>query len=250
MTVHILTTAFCNARVFRAGMQSLRNTVDFKALGAHHYVLDNHYPLHPGDTRFAIDTYAIAHSQNVTVVDVGKNLGLHEGLNHLLSKIILEDDDMVVAYDADEAPQTPGWVGAMLSVMRTDPKVGWLSLMAEVLAEALDKDNVPIVDVGGIRVRFPATSLMNCVVGWRGSMLKAIGKLEEPHAFYGGIEGAMQPKCREAGYSVGFMVDYYTKNHRGYADLAYEEYKLAHVGFTQPIFPGSFDEWLREKHAR
>ena len=245
MTVHVLTTAFCNANVFCAGMASLRRTVDFAALGvgSRHYVLDNHYPLNAEASTKAIWGYA-AEYQDVTIFDAGKNLGLHEGLNHLLSSILVADNDIVVGYDADEDPVRAGWIEAMARVMAADPSVGWLSLMAKVLEEQLDHDRVAVRDVGGERVRFPNTSLMNCVVGWRGSMLKAIGKMEEPHAFYGGLEGTMQPKCRKAGYSIGFMADYWTLNHRGMADKTYELYKLRHVGHELPHFPGSFDEWI------
>jgi hypothetical protein len=246
MTIHVLTTAFCNAYVFRAGMRSLRSTVNLEAFGpsARHYVLDNHYPLREAEVRNALWDYA--QEPRVTIHDAGKNLGLHEGINYLLGQIAIAPDDVVVAYDADEAPQQVGWVEAMQRVMMADPKVGWLSLMAEVLKESLDHDRVPTVNVGGELVRFPNTSLMNCVVGWRGSMLAAIGPMQEPHAFYGGIEGTMQPKARSAGFRVGFMADYWTKNHRGLADKTYELYKLRHVGHELPHFPGSFADWIKE----
>jgi hypothetical protein len=244
MSVYVLTTAFCNAKVFCAGMESLRRTVDFGAMGAQHLVLDNHYPLHREETTAAIASYA-AKCHDVLVIDAGKNLGLHEGLNHLLIGIPLADDDIVVGYDADEDPVRAGWLEAMARVFAADRTVGWLSLMAKVLEERLDHDRAGERIVGGERVRFPTTSLMNCVVGWRGAAIKAMGRMDEPHAFYGGLEGTMQPRCRSAGYSIGFMSDYWTLNHRGLADKTYELYKLRHVGHEQPHFPGSFDEWIK-----
>lgn len=242
MKVHVVTTAFANANVFRAGMAYLRGTVDFEKLDVQHHVLNNHYPLKADEVYKAIWQYGDLPRSHIH--DAGKNLGLHEGLNYLLSKFEYDDDDLIIGYDADEAPTRQGWVEAMMRVIQADPTAGWLSLMAPPLVEELYKQRVLVEDVGGERVQFPPFSLMNCVVGWRGSMLKAVGPMIEPHAMYGGLEGAMQPKVTAAGYRVGFMTDWPTANHRGLADNTYERYKLRHCGHTQPIFPGTFAEWL------
>lgn len=252
MSVHIFTTAFCNAKVFAAGMQSLHDTVDFDALGAHHYVLDNHYPLDAISAHAAIDAYAASREGKVTVVDAGRNLGLHEGLNHLFDRFgkAFDGNDMLVAYDADEAPVNAGWAAVMASVFASDPKAGWLSLNCNAVNESLERQGVAIEVRAGQRMRVPTFPMMNVVVGWRVDCVRLMGLFQEPHAYYGGIELAMQPLCREQGFYVGFLEDFWTSNHRGYADRVYELYKLRHVGHELPHFPGSFDEFLQTEAAK
>ncbi len=246
--IHILTAAFANPDVFRASMKSLRDTVDFDALGGgHHLVLNNHYPLRREECNVAIEEYSSQNS-HVVVHDAGKNLGLHDGLSYLLNTLLLADDDIVIGFDSDEDPQRKGWANAMQRVFAADPTVGWLSLTMKYINEALDQGSVPNERIGGEWVRFPPSPLMNVVVGWRGATIKAMGgKLVEPHRWYGGLESMMQPMCREAGYRVGFLADWPTLNHRALSDPIYETYKHHHVGVAQPIFPGSFEDFLKEQ---
>ncbi len=245
MTVHILSLAYANQHVFRAGMAYLRGTVDFEKLGVQHLVLDQHYPLRPYAVGDALAEYW--GQGQVQTYDEGRNVGLHEGLNVLLSKIDLKDEDIVVGIDPDDGPRRKGWLEAMIRVFGAGSKAGWLSLVTPQIIEVLDERKAPVVTLGGEHVRFVTEPLMNVVVGWRGSTLKAMGKMEEPHNFYGGLESAMQPKCMAAGYAVGYMVDYFTDSHRHLADEEYEIFKTRHVGFTQPVFPGSFEDFLKEK---
>ncbi len=211
-------------------------------------MLNNHYPLRREECDRAILAYASNYPGSVVTLDAGRNLGLHDGLNFILGTIPLADDDIVIGYDSDESPQRQGWVNAMRRVFAADPKTGWLSLTMYYINEALDQGSVPYELVGGERVRYPSSPLMNVVVGWRGATIKAMGgKLVEPHRYYGGIESQMQPMCKEAGYRVGFLPDWPTLNHRSLSDPMYETYKHHHVGVAQPVFPGSFEEWLKER---
>ncbi len=252
MSVHIFTTQFANASVFAAGMRSLHDTVDFDALGARHYVLDNHYPLNHDSVRAALEQYQEGHPRQVVLVDAGKNLGLHEGLNYLFKMFgsSFADDDVVVGFDSDEAPVRAGWLDAMLQIFAADPKAGWLSLNCPMVNESLIRQGVELSTVAGHRLRIPPMAMMNVVVGWRVGCLRAMGQFQEPHAYYGGIELAMQPLAREKGYWVGFLEDFHTSNHRGFADRIYELYKLRHVGHELPHFPGSFDEFLKTEAAK
>ncbi len=246
MSIHILSLAYSNEHVFRAGMAYLRGTVGFEKLGIRHHVLDQRYPLRPYDVHAALLEYVNANRRSVTLYGEGKNVGLHEGLNVLLSKIDLKDEDIVVGIDPDDGPRRKGWLEAMIRVFEADPKAGWLSLVTPQIIGVLDERKSSVVTLGGEHVRFVTEPLMNVVVGWRGATLKAMGKMEEPHAFYGGLESVMQTKCMAAGYTVGYMVDYHTDSHRHLADEEYELFKIRHVGFVQPIFPGSFEDFLKE----
>ncbi len=245
MSNYILTLGYSNAAVFKAGMTSLHRTVDFTRI-REHLILDQHYPLKHEEVREAFETYADDHD-NVTILDDHKNLGLHEGLNYMLERLYLKDDDVVYVFDADEDPQDFGWAEAMEEVFKADPKVGWLSMMAPPCREHLDQQRVPVETVAGVNLRFPQHPLMNTVIAWSGRAIKAMGPMREPHAFYGGIESTMQSKCMADGFRVGWLNDYNVLPHHDLADAEYMLYKQHHVGHKQPVYPGEFNQWLKDR---
>ncbi len=246
MNVHILTMAYCNARVFAAGATALHSTVDMS--GKHHTILDNHYPLGRTELLDELKAYVWADSLHGhrEVISAGHNLGLHEGLNFMIMKLgmTLQPEDIIVAFDPDEKPLKQGWLDAMIRVMEADPRVAWLSLMNPPCRAHLKSLGCTSETIGGERVEFPGHALMNTVVAWRYEAIQKVGRFHEPHAYYGGIELAMQPKFMDAGYRIGWMTDYDVAPLHDLADPQYTAYKRAHVGFDLPEFPGSFDEWL------
>lgn len=268
MTVHFISTVFCNARVFKAGMEALHRTVDFKALGCTHSLLWQHYPLNGEETRRAVLKYvapdagteswpvgepiAIAGGGPLNYFDCGYNMGLHDGLQFLVDQLKPADDDVVIGFDPDENPLQEGWAHAMANVMAADPKCGWLSLMSPPAHEYMLRHGhsvkhvpaPPQTNIASYEVWVPGYSLINTVCAWRGSALKAMGKFNEPHAFYGGFEGAMMPPTMAAGYWIGWMRDYHVAPLHDLHDAEYSLYKPHHVGFKQPLFPGSFADWL------
>ncbi len=86
MRVHIFSTAYANARVLEAGIEALWKSENIRdgKYDAHHYVLNQHYPI----GREAVDNllveYRDANEPWVTLADAGRNLGLHGGLNFLM----------------------------------------------------------------------------------------------------------------------------------------------------------------------
>lgn len=248
MKPYFITMVYSNENIFRAGMRSLRDTENLAELGATHILLDQRYPIGYEKVEQAISEYREATPEAI-IWDAGRNLGLHGGLNYIMERLeqVLKPDDIIFAFDADENPLRSGWCEAMLKVFAADPKCGWLSLTKPHIDEALDAAAVPTIQVGGINVRTFEQNLMNLVCGWRVSAIRAAGVFTEPHAYYGGLEIAMQPKFREAGYWVGWLPDYKAEPHHDLADKIYTEYKWFHVGFGQPIFPGSFEEYIHAK---
>lgn len=244
---YVITLGFCNARTFTAGMKALHDTVDMVPGNIRHLVLDQVYPLDHASMVAAMHSYMDS-SGCVTLLTVGRNLGLHEGFNHVFQHLgELDDDDVVVGYDPDENPLTKGWLDAMLRVFDADEKCGWLSLMSQPALEYMKQNGCRDLVVGGEPVKVPGYSLINTVCAWRGSALKAMGKFVEPHAYYGGIEGAMMPKLMGAGFWIGWMVNYGVAPLHDLADPEYKRYKRFHVGFDLPEFPGSFAEWCERK---
>lgn len=238
-----VTMVYANVAVFRAGMQALKDT----ATPERHILLDQHYPLGHTETLSAMKEY-LAGSKIAELWDAGKNLGLHEGLNYIFARLekegTLQDEDVIFAYDADEGPLRKGWSEAMLRIFDADPKCGWLSLTAQGIDDQLNSCAVPVQVVGGEQVRVPNFNLMNVLCGWRVGAIRAAGVFTEPYAYYGGLEIAMQPKFRDAGYWVGWLPEYKTQPQHVLSDKNYEAYKRAHVGHTTPVFPGSFEEYL------
>lgn len=254
MRTWILTMAYANSRVFNAGARSLRDTVDLRACNAKHVILDQHYPLERKEVKHAIEVYRSRFHDSTVVLDANMNLGLHDGLNFILDalKSQIADDDVIVGYDPDEAPERDGWLAAMLDVFATSSRLAWLSLNCPAADAWLSQHGCEEISIRAngrtdpIRVRSPNYALINTVCAWRWSVVKEIGKFEEPHRWYGGLEVAMMPKFWKAGYRVGWMRDYFTANHRHMADQTYEDYKHHHVGHKLPVFPGSFEEWIEK----
>lgn len=239
MKAVIVTMVYANDQVFGAGMNSLYTTVDMEEYD--HLLVNCHYPLNPPNVeKFAADNGA-------EYLNLEKNEGLHKNANRVLAHLSpsLSDADIVVFYDADEGALQKGWLEAMTEVFRRDPFCGWLSLNAQPILDNLNTSKTSILEVGGVRLRIPGYPLMNLICGWRVGALRAIGPLNEPHEWYGGLEMDAQPKFNNAGYWVGWLEDYLTQPHTVLADPEYTKYKKHHVGFEQPGFPGSFEEWLK-----
>lgn len=243
--IYIVTMVYTNAETFRTGMQRLHETVDMSTIDAQHVLLDQHWPLDYAGTRAAVDEYLQAHPDAV-LLDAGRNLGLHEGLNHLVASLdpLCDDDTIIIAADPDEAPFTAGWADAMLDVFNADPTCGWLSLVSKPITDNLNEGKVETTQVAGVSVRVPPYCLMNILCGWRMGAIRAAGIFAEPFAWYGGLEIEMQPRFRRAGYWVGWLADYESTARKDLEDAIYAAYKLHHVGFSSPVFPGSFEEWL------
>lgn len=251
MKTLILSMAYCNSKVFRSGMHTLRETVDFKATNARHVILNQHYPLEPESMKLSIATYAAKYPSTTLVLDAGKNLGLHGGLNYMLTQLApgLDDDDVIVGLDPDEAPPA-GWLAAMLTVFQRDERFGWLSLTVPASNDWLEKHGCKKFEIGGVRVHSPDYALINTVCAWKWSAVKKVGEFMEPHKWYGGLEVAMMPKFWDHGYRVGWLPDFVTGNHRQHADATYEQYKRRHVGHETPEFPGSFEDWVKERNEQ
>lgn len=251
MKAYFITLCYSNAAVFRSGAAEFRRTVDLDALGAQHILLHQHYPLHPTEVSAAISEYR-AVTPRAIVWDAGCNLGLHDGLNYVVERLnqVLKPEDILIAFDMDEHPWSVGWVEALLRVFAADPKVGWLSLMSPPAKEHLDTNAVPTCIIGGEQVRIPNYPLINTLCAWRVEALRAVGgKFMEPYRYYGAIESHMMPMFTEAGYSVGWMVDYGVSPERELEDATYREYKNRHVGHKLPVFPGSFEEWVEHLYG-
>ena len=230
-----------------------------------HIIVDNHYPLDYGGVRLRMEQ-AQKILPSLTILDPGKNLGLHEGFNYALERVLpgLDDDDLIIAYDLDESPRSTGWLNAMRLVMAADSACGWLSMSSSAIKTALADAPVRAI-VGPARARgetsptsasgpthecvaviVPDRPCINHVCSWRVRALRAVGKLEESRPYYGYLEMVMWPKFKAAGYYQGWLRDFYDQHdaYGPYQDAEYQAYKRAHVASSPNTFLGSFEEWL------
>ncbi len=248
MKVHFVSMVYCNARVFAAGMEALHRTVDMKAMDAHHTLMWQHYPLNGAATMKALQEYGASNpAPHVRLLDAGRNLGLHDGLQYMVDQIAPADDDVVIGFDPDENPLRVGWANAMVDVFKADPTCGWISLMSPPARDYMAQHGCNNKEVAGHYLQVPGYSLINTLCAWTGRAIKAMGKFTEPHAYYGGFEGDMMPKTMAAGYWIGWLRDFEVAPLHNLADPEYQLYKRHHVGFAQPLFPGSFADWITSR---
>lgn len=212
-------------------------------------LLDQHYPLRYAETRAELERIAASFT-GCQIVDPGKNLGLHIGLNYALEQAHaaepIEDSDLVVGYDPDENPLQAGWLEAMRDVFAAEPKCGWLSLTSKPARDYMLKAGYQKLNLGGREVWRPHYALINHVCGWPMGAIRKVGAFTEPHAFYGGIEVAMQPRYAEHGYFHAYLAEFEDSSFHHLIDPEYAKWKQAHVHGN---FAGDFKTFLELRLA-
>ena len=169
-----------------------------------------------------------------------KNLGGHGGTTFGLKQFDFEDEDLILNYDLDSWPITPGWLTAMIETMKADLTLGWVALMVERLIQ----DPAWTYEIiGGHRVAFRDPTEMWNVTLFRGKMFRE-GMLADS-TYYGYVETAMERKAREFGLRHGWMVDFIEGQHPIPHPKTYSDYKQAHAR-SNPKYPGTFEQWLKE----
>ena len=181
-----ITLGFAPSRIWA---QSLRAHFCTKSLQTEHFFIDQHYPIDETMNRQRLRE--LCHTYGVKVLDPGENLGLAKGFNWALQQIGVKDEDIVIAYDPDVHPLTPGWDSALVDVLRWKDDVVWASVCsdqmeADILSKPHRQHKIARHDV--LQVRAP---VMNSICAWKGKFLNAAGGLSEPNAFYGGLECSM-----------------------------------------------------------
>lgn len=245
----IVSMIFNNAQTIRAGLGKLRETTDPTRYRL--VLLDQHYPLNYDATRAELEDIA-AGFPFVQIVDPGVNLGLHIGLNHALGEADklepIADEDVVIGYDPDEQPLTNTWFDAMTEVLTSEwlkpaeeKRCTWLSLTSKPAREYMLKAGYEKLHIAGHEVWKPHYALINHVCGWTMGAIRKVGAFTEPHAFYGGIEVAMQPRYAEAGYFHAYLAEHEDSCFHHLIDPQYAKWKAAHVNNG---FAGDFKSWL------
>jgi hypothetical protein len=252
MRVFCITTFFAPIRIIESSITQVYKTIGNIDLPFTHLAINNHYPVNKDLNDKMIET--MCNHYGIQLFDEKKNLGLSGGLNYLLSKIDLQDDDLIIGLDNDVWPTTNGWGKALIETVIYGVNVGWSSLMYPTSkSELLQKGYVthevqgssgPIIVWEGLR------AVVNSVCCWSGKMIKQLGNLSESGYYYGGLESVSFPKIKSLGWKWVYTVDYEEApfNENAKSDRCYVVYKweYAHNKSTQL----SFEDWLLEDPNR
>lgn len=210
-----------------------------------HVLVNHHWPI--SSAKFEQEIAEISKEFGCILLDPGKNLGLARGYNWAVSQMKVPDDALVVGYDPDSYPMTPGWDWAALEVMNAVPSIGWVSLMHvhanTELYERRKGDASRFIK--GIQITPINAACMNSVCGIRGAFFNHHGGFQEVNPLYGGLEVHTYPKVKEAGYEWVFLNNYAESEHftgKIHKDYVKWKWDTAHLG--QPQI--DFGEWLKK----
>lgn len=246
MAIHLLTSVFASAETFRLGMERLRRSApNLAELGVTHTLWDQHYPVDRDKVLAELAAYKASAGYPVEIIGAGRDVGLAGAVNGMLEHIKVQPDDIVFGHDPDCEVLTPGWIEAMLRVYAADLACGWLSCAVHLVKKhQIVPSGMRPTDVGGERVYILDNPLQFDAGSLRGRAILDVGRWTETNAYYGGSELAMFPRYKKAGYWIGIMHDYECQGRVEGVDPRYVDWKLHHAGHKQPVFPGSFAEWI------
>lgn len=247
MAVYAITLAFSNPQILAHSMKAFYQTRNLDLKIDSHIIVDQHYPLYREEVVKELKMQNLINGQ--TILDPGRNLGLHDGFNWALGQIKPKPEDIIIGYDADSMPVEKGWDMALVRAIeakRSDGhgEVVWSSLgnprtLRDLYARGFDSVKAD----GYLRLFLSRTAITNSVCAWRYGWLKEVGFLEEPRAFYGHLEAAMWGKLR-AGKRWAVLPDWTESDElRDLHDRAYIVYKWRHSHLND--WPGDFESFVK-----
>lgn len=241
MKVHTITLGFVPARIWEKSIdayQSLRNP----DISYDHYFVDCHYPVGGLENRRKL--WSICCDRGVHVLDPGRNLGLHDGFNWALAKVPRGTNDIIIGYDPDSKPISPGWDGALVHTLEADSRLAWVSLFNERVQPELIERGYTKRQLGHIEAWITHKPVINSICAWRSSFLDNAGGLEEENKFYGGLEAKMFWKMKNLGLEWAFLPQWWEEDSlRNMQDEEYKKYKWAHAHLKS--WPADFESFLQ-----
>lgn len=167
-----------------------------------------------------------------------ENIGSHSGFSYCLEQFPFTDDDFILCYDSDSYPITRNWLTALVDVMKTDPSIGYLSLLDE---RCVDNRPWNFETIGNHVVSFhPDVDMINITL-FRGSVLRK-GMLA-PTKYWGNMEVSMDEHAKSLGLRHGYLYNHREDKHPIAHPKSYSDWKLAHA---RNGYGGNYDQWLKE----
>ena len=235
MKTHLITVVHGPAEVFAASFLRLFSSTPAKFDSI--VVVDNHWPLNKEANTKSIAVVAEAVGAKL-VKPEGGNIGGHQGSNFGISHIQSEADDLILGFDYDSWPVTPGWCEALVCGMKNS-NFDSISLLHSDIKEIHDQRKTKWITsvCGGVRVgKLVHPEMFNLTI-WRAAWLKAHPLVG--HGFYGHVESLTH------GYNNhGYTLDYLEGHHPIPCSATYHEWKRSHAGGN---FKENFDVWCKQK---
>lgn len=244
MNAYIITLAFNRPDIIRESLDQCKKTVS-QCLKYRHIIVNNWYPL-GGKQENTRKLIQYASENGMEVLDPGRNLGLHHGFNWACSQLPLKDDDILIGYDPDSYPVTPGWDMALITAIAHGGNVAWASLMNPISRKELDERGFTPRKIGHIHTLETHRPCVNSICAWRWDFLRKAGGLKEPTAFYGGLECAMWKALNDQKQKWVFLLEWCEKSYFfDKQDTLYRDYKWHHAHTGQ--WPGDFESYLKHR---
>lgn len=244
MAVFSITLGFGPAHILRHSLEAFRATRN-ASFNYPRFLCYGYYPINEAKNRAAI--YALCAEHGITVLDPGKNLGLHHNFNFAMNQIRPGKDDIVIAYDPDSTPVGYGWDLALVRAIQgdTQQKIVWSSLMNPRSEFDLNARGFTERTIDGyIKVRETKTAVTNSICAWSVGWLQSVGMISEPNEWYGGLEASMWDRLGARTWA--FLPQWSESDAlRDLHDRAYVEYKWSHAHLKNTH--SDFRSWLVEK---
>lgn len=238
MRVVVVTLGYAPARILLACLEQVYSTIGIEF---EHHLLNNHYPRNEEKNDKLVK--AICDVYGIKYYDLGYNLGLQAGYNHLIQQANLNDDDIVIGIDPDVWPVTPNWGQALIKAAQ-QPAFAWVSLQNQHSQRELQERGFTEVIVSDLKIQLAHHACVNSIAAWRYGVLKELGFLQEPRKYYGSIESHMFPMIRRLNKHWAYLSDY----HEQFSPLVDSEplYKKYKVEYAHKLSTNlEFKEWLK-----
>jgi len=251
MRTFLFTPAFCKAKLLEDCLKHfyMEKKRDPFYAAMRHVVIDNHYPVNKERNRDWIKIYC--EQYNCLYVDSGKDLGLHEGLNHAMKEVGITREDYMLVCDPDDRP-APGSLKALKQVMKADPKIAVAACVGYDYYHSVRRNSKPDL-IAEHQVFIHNTVEMWNVAAYHVGFIKDIGGFKEIFAYYGGIEAALYDQWKDLGMKLAYLKNFncdwtpVNKHDPELFDVDYRNWKTAH---TSREFDGSFEEFLTRNHSQ
>lgn len=198
--------------------------------------VDNHWPITKYLNREVLEDV----SQMICdreIIRPEKNVGGHGGVNFALNHLKIKPEDLVLIYDPDSNPVTPGWLSAMVTVMANASHIDCLGLMIDPAIIVSRLWNFK--HIAGIKVASDKDAEMMNITMIRGSALIRTHGMQAFSSFYGGVEASMHSK----GIKSAYLYDYREQPCPIAHPEIYRVWKLEHATGR---YKGNFDQYVEE----
>lgn len=241
MKVWTISLGFVPARIWRQSLEAYHRTRN-PALEYTHVFVDQHYPLNREQN--ALGLKQVCDDHGILFLDPGENLGLHGGFNWALKQIQARDGDLVIGYDPDSHPITPGWDMALVNSLEICPDLAWVTLMSQRAREDILPKGYITRKAHHIELWEMRHAVINSICAWRVDFLNRAGGLQEPMKYYGHLESRMWQELQKQGKKWAFLPGYW-EDYRLWPlhDQEYIRWKWYYA--HRKLFEYGFDEYVR-----